>query len=71
MVRQAAIDFNCASWAKVLPSAWDIWDDACDSIVERVAGVALPGSRGALARHAHQAARVIEDSRCLRVVSSQ
>jgi hypothetical protein len=22
MVRQAAIDFNCASWAKVLPSAW-------------------------------------------------
>jgi len=47
----------------------DIWDDAGDSIVERVAGVDLPGSRGALARHAHQAARVIEE--WLRVVSSQ
>ena len=52
MVRQAAIDFNCASWAKVLPSAWtsettqatalsstSTWTPNDESIVEHIAGI--------------------------------
>ena len=40
----------------------DTWTPDGESIVERVAGVDLPGSRGALARHAHHlAARCASD----------